>query len=110
MGQYFNRQALQNTSICLLIVWLLHCGPALVIDGIGKLIGSLIVACLLMFVVSRSPDIRRATLAFIQSLPAFLFLLVPVRATIKQLLAEVVLPAPPSLSPRFQRPPPTLSL
>jgi hypothetical protein len=110
MSQHCYRQAFRNVSICLLVVWLLHYGPALVIGGFGKLIASLVLASLLMFVVSRSADICRATIAFVQSLPTSLFLLVPDYASSKQLPADVIIPAAHSLTPRFQRPPPFLSL
>ncbi len=110
MGQYDYRQAFRNISLCLLVLGLVHYDPALVIDGFGKLIVFLVLAILLMFAVSRSADIRRATKALVQSLPTFLFPLVSERASVQQLPAEIVMPAAPSLSPRFQRPPPFLTL
>jgi hypothetical protein len=113
MSQDRYRQAFRNTSICLLAVWLSHHAPPLLISligGCGKLIVSLVLASLLIFVVSRSADICNAAIAFVQSLPTSLFLLVPGYAPSKQLPADVVLPIAPSLSPRFQRPPPCLSL
>jgi hypothetical protein len=113
MSQDRYRQAFRNISICLFVVWLSHNGPPLLIsliDGCGKLIGLLVLASLLMFVVSHSADICKAAMAFAQSLPTSLFLLVPGYAPGKQLPADVVLPIAPSLSPRFQRPPPCPSL
>lgn len=111
MGQYDYRQAFKNISLCLLVLGLMHYEPALVIDGFGKLIVFLVLAILLIFAVSRSADIRRATtIALVQSLPTFLFPFVAERASIQQLPAEVVVPPAPSLSPRFQRPPPFVSL
>ena len=110
MGQYDYRQAFRNVSVCLLVILLTHHEPALAISGIGTLIALLAIAGLLMFVASRSPDICIATIAFIQSLPAFLFPLVAECASIQQLPTAVLMPAPPSLSPRFQRPPPLFSL
>jgi hypothetical protein len=110
MGQYFNPQAFRNLSICLLVVWVTYYGPALAIDGFGKLITFLVLASLLVFVVSYSTDICSAAITFAQSQTTFLFCLVPDRASITPLPSDVVVPTVPNLSPRFQRPPPFLSL
>lgn len=110
MGQLDYRQAFRNVSVCLLIILLTHHEPALAISGFGTLIALLVIAGLLMFAASRSPDICIAAIAFIQSLPTFLFPLVSERVSIQQLPTAVLMPAPPSLSPRFQRPPPLFSL
>jgi len=112
MSQDRYRQALRNVFICMLVGWLSHYVPPLLISfigGFGKLVTLLVLASLLMFVVSRSADICNAAITFVQTMPTSLFLLVPDSASSQQ-LPDVVLPVAPSPSPRFQRPPPFLSL
>ena len=102
------RQAAVEECVCLL----LFCLPyyqALLFAGISGMISVLLLTCLLMFVVSGSPNIYRTITGCLKAIPlswvapvldyACFWILVP-----SHTVAEV-----PSLAPSFQRPPPIFS-
>jgi|HubBroStandDraft_1064217.scaffolds.fasta_scaffold801359_1 hypothetical protein len=108
MGQYCSRQIFWNAAYFLLIC-MADFRP-LLLGGLCKLVVSLAVACLVAFVVVHSSNIYGLIIACLQKLPASYFPLGVNRRWAEQSQRAVALPAPPSLSPLFQRPPPLLSL
>lgn len=109
MGRYRCSQIFLNVAYCLLICFVADFRP-LVIGGFCKLVASLVLACLLAFVVVHSANICRLLVACLHALPVCFFPLAVDRRWAERSQATVVVPNEPSLSPLFQRPPPILSL
>lgn len=109
MGRYRCWQTLLNVACYLSVVSVSGFCP-LVFGGLFKLIAFLVFACLLMFVVVRSADLRRVVAACLQMLPISLFALFVGRRRIERSPTARLVPNEPSLSPFFQRPPPIFSV
>jgi hypothetical protein len=102
------RQAAAEECFCLLVLCLPYY-QALLFAGISGMISVLLLTCLLMFVVVRSPDIYRTITGRLKAFPLSwvppildrrgLWVSVPSHAVIQG----------PSLAPSFQRPPPIFS-
>jgi hypothetical protein len=107
MGRY--RETFLNVVYCLLISCVADFRP-LVIGGLCKLIASLLLACLLAFVVVHSAHICRLVTACFEVFPFKRFPLAVDRRWVGRSRATTVMPNEPSLSPLFQRPPPICSL
>ena len=108
MGPYHIRVFL-NVAYFLLVFCVADLRP-LVIGGFFKLIASLLLACLLAFVVVHSPSLSKILAACLRVLPITLFGLVADRRWVRRLRRTLVFQDEPSLSPLFQRPPPIFSL
>jgi hypothetical protein len=102
------RQAAAESCFCLLVLFLPHY-QSLLFQGIGQAIGILLLTCLLMFLVDRSPEIYRAIAAGLKALLPSWF--TPILRSAGRWVSApsrtVVLE--PSLAPTFQRPPPIFS-
>ena len=109
MRRHGYRQMFLNVAGFLLVVCVVDFRP-LVIGGFFKLVTSLVLAILLMFVVIHAANLWRVLAACLQALPVSLFALVVDRRCIKRLPAARAVPNEPNLSPLFQRPPPIFSL
>jgi len=107
MGRY--NEIFLNVVYCLLVFCVADIRP-LVIGGLFKLIASLLLACLLAFVVVHSANICRLVTACLQALPISRFPLAVDRRWVSRSRTTTVIPNEPSLSPLFQRPPPIFSL
>jgi hypothetical protein len=109
MGRYRRSQIFVNVAYCLLIFCVADFRP-LVIGGFFKLVASLMLACLLAFVVVHSPNIRKLVAACLRALPISLLPVVVDRRWLERPRTTITVPHEPSLSPLFQRPPPIFSL
>ncbi len=109
MGRYRQSQILSNVAYCLLIFCVADF-RSLVIGGLFKLVASLVLACLLAFVVIHSANIWRLLIACLHSLPVCFLPLAVDRRWAEQSQTTIAVPNEPSLSPLFQRPPPIHSL
>ena len=102
------RKAAAEDCVCLLLLCLPYY-QALLFAGMSGMISVLLLTCLLLCVVTRSPEIYRTIVGCLEALPlswappildrAGLWVSVP-----SEVVAEV-----PSLSPSFRRPPPIFS-
>ena len=110
MRNYRYSQALLNLAFYAFVVCMTTHPSLFIANVLFPLVAFLVLVGLLMFVVGRSEDIYRVASACLQTLPIYLFPLVPDRVSINQLPAKIILPTAPSLSPRFQRPPPSFSI
>jgi hypothetical protein len=100
-------QSAAESAFCLFALSLPHY-QSLLIAGIGRTIIVALLACLLLFLVVRSPEICRVVA---DCLIAFVSWLAPsftqeFRAV---LFVSQTVPCAPIISPLFQRPPPLLS-
>ncbi len=109
MGRYRHSQILLNVAYCLLVCYVADFRP-LVIGGLFKLVASLVLACLLAFVVVHSANICRLLIACLHALPVCFFPLAVDRRWAERSQTTIAVPNGPRLSPLFQRPPPILSL
>jgi len=109
MNRYCHSQIFLNVAYFLLIFCLADFRP-LVVGGLFKLVASLVLACLLAFVVVHSANIRRLLIACLRALPVCFFPLAVDRRWAEQSRTTIAVPNGPSLSPLFQRPPPVFSL
>lgn len=107
MGRY--SQIFLNLAYCLLIFCVADFRP-LVIGGFFKLVVSLVLACLLAFVIVHSPNIGRLLASCLRALPVRFFPSVVDRRWEERSQTNIVVPNEPSLAPLFQRPPPIFLL
>ncbi len=108
MGPYHIRVFL-NVAYFLLVFCVADLRP-LVMGGFFKLIASLMLACLLAFVVVHSPNLSKLLAACLRALPITLFRLAIDRRWVGRSHWTTTVQNEPSLSPLFQRPPPIFSL
>jgi hypothetical protein len=106
MGRY--HEIFLNVAYCLLVFCVADLRP-LLIGGLFKLIASLLLACLLAFVVVHSANICRLVTACFQVFPINRFRLPVDRRWAGRSQSTAVIANEPSLSPLFQRPPPIFS-
>jgi hypothetical protein len=109
MGRYRHSHVFLNVAYCLVICCVADFHP-LVIGGFFKLVTSLVLACLLAFVVVHSANIWRLLEASVRALPVCFFQLAFDRRWAERAQTTIAAPNKPSLSSLFQRPPPILSL
>ena len=100
-------QSAADAAFCLFMLCLPHY-QSLLFEGIGRSIVILLLACLLMFLVVRSPEICRVVT---ECLIAILSWLGPSFTQEFRALLFISLSVPnaPTVSPLFQRPPPLFS-
>ena len=98
-----------NVAYLLLFCFVAEFGP-LVVGGFFKLVASLMLACLLAFVVVQSANVYRLLTACLHARRVSLLPLVVDRRWVERSQTTVAVPDEPSLSPLFQRPPPVFSL
>jgi hypothetical protein len=98
---------LLSVGYCVFICFVVGFRP-LVIGGFLKLVASLALVCLLMFVVNHSANVCRAFVACLRALSVPSVMLAAGRRCTEQSSPAFVVPNQPSLSPLFQRPPPIL--
>jgi hypothetical protein len=103
MGRY--SQILLNFAYCLLVFCVADFRP-LVIGGFFKLVVSLVLACLLAFVIVRLPNIGK----LLASCPVRFFPSVVDRQWEERSQTNILVSNEPSPAPLFQRPPPLFSL
>jgi hypothetical protein len=109
MGHHRFSQVFLNVAYHLLVSCVLNFRP-LVMGGFFKLVASIVLACLLAFVVIHSPDICKLVADCLPPVAIPLFSLVVDRRWADRSQTNIVVPNEPSLSLFFQRPPPILSL
>jgi hypothetical protein len=107
MGRY--SQILLNFAYCLLVFCVADFRP-LVIAGFFKLVVSLVLACLLAFVIVHSPNIGKLLASCLRALPVRFFPSVVDRQWEERSQTNILVSNEPSLAPLFQRPPPLFSL
>ena len=100
-------QSAADATFCLCMLCLPHY-QSLLFEGIGRSIVIVLLACLLMFLVVRCPEICRVVT---ERLIAFLSWLGPSFTQEFRALLFISLSVPnaPTVSPLFQRPPPLFS-
>lgn len=97
-------------AACFYLLSLMADVRPLVVVSLSKLVASLVLACLLAFVVVHSVNICRLLTTCLRPLPVCFFPLT-VESSIRRSTADDYLSfTEPSLRPLFQRPPPVLSL
>jgi len=109
MGRYRHSEMFFNAAYYLLVLFVLDPRPLLIV-GLFKLIAFLVLAYLLAFVVVHSANICRLVLACLHALPVSFFPLAVDRRWAERSQTTTAVPNEPSISPLFQRPPPTFSL
>jgi len=109
MGRYRCIQIFLNIAYCLLVFCVADFRP-LVIGGFFKLVASLVLAYLLAFVIVQRANIYKLVGACLRAIPMPPVPLLVDRRWVKRWQTTIVVPNGPSLSPLFQRPPPTFSL
>jgi hypothetical protein len=82
----------------------------LLIGGFFKLVASLVLACLLAFVVVHSAKIWKLLIACLHALPVSFFPFAVDPRWAARWQTTIAVPNEPSLPALFQRPPPILSL
>ena len=108
MGSYRHSQVFLNVAYCLLIFCVADFRP-LLIGGFFKLVTSLVLACLLTFIVVHSANIWNLLIASLHALPVC-FTPWAIDRRWQRAPTTIAVPNEPSLSAVFQRPPPILSL
>lgn len=91
---------------------LVFCLPwyrTLLLEGFGRAICVLLLACLLLFLVVRSAEVCRVLAVWLGSIPTSRFDPVGNRDYRTIRLVSLTTPAAPSLAPLYQRPPPIFS-
>lgn len=83
-------------------------GPVLIGEVI-KLLISVVMACVLAFVLAHGAKIRGAVLAWFYALLSFRFVLTTIVVSTQRCRTTVSLPHEPILAVAFQRPPPVFS-
>jgi len=109
MARYRCSLMFLNAACCLLLGLVADFGP-LVVIGFFKLVVSLALACLLVFVVLHSANICRLLIACLQALPVCFFPLAVESSMGRTTTDSYRRFNELSLRPLFQRPPPLLSL
>jgi hypothetical protein len=109
MSRYRHNQIF-FTFACLVIVRCVADLRLLLIGNLFKLVVSLLLACLLAFVVVDSANIWRLLAAFLSGLTTDFFPWSVARRWTQPSQTTIAVSSEPSLSPLFQRPPPALSL
>jgi hypothetical protein len=109
MGRYSGSQIFLNVAYYLLVCFVADFRP-LVIGSFFKLVASLVLVCLLVFVVVQSANICRLLLACLRVLPGCFFPLAIDGRWGMRPRTTFVAPVEPSLSPLFQRPPPIFAV
>jgi len=109
MGRYRHSQIVLVVAYCLLVFCMAGFRP-LLISGFFKLVASLVLACLLAFVVVHSAKIWKLLLASLQALPVSFFPFAADPRWAERWQTTIAVPNEPSLPAMFQRPPPVLSL
>ena len=107
MGCYRHSQIFLNVAYCLLIFCVADFRP-LLIGGFFKLVTSLVLACLLTFIVVHSANIWSLLVASLHALP-ICFTPWIINSRWQRAPTTIAVPSEPSLSALFQRPPPVLS-
>jgi hypothetical protein len=102
------RQAAAEECFCLLVVCLPYY-QALLFAGISGMLSVLLLTCLLMFVVVRSPEIYRTITACLKAFPVSWIPPLSDRRGLWVSVPSLVVAQGPSLAPSFQRPPPIFS-
>jgi hypothetical protein len=102
-------QIFLNVAYYLLISCVAEFRP-LIIGGFFKVVASLVLGCLLVFVVVHSPDIYKLVTDCLRPLAIPLFSLVVDPRWADRSQTNIVVTNEPSLSHLFQRPPPIFSL
>ena len=108
MRRYRRSQMLRDIAYCFFVFLVVDFRP-LVRGSFFKLVASVVLACLLAFVVVHSANICRLVVACLTALPASLFRLAVARRWPEGSQTTIAVPNKPSLSTLFQRPPPTLA-
>jgi hypothetical protein len=109
MGRHHHSQATLNVAYYLFVCYLVGSRP-LLLGGFFRLVASLVLTCLIAFVVAHSSNIWRLLKASVCALPSCFFPWAVDRRWAEQSGSAIALPNEPNLSPLFQRPPPILSL
>lgn len=109
MGRYSCCQTFLNVAYCLLVFCVAGFRP-LVIGGFFKLVASLVLACLLAFVVVHTPNICKLVAACFRLFPTPFCPLVVDRRWAGRPQTNIAVAYEPTLPPLFQRPPPIFSL
>jgi hypothetical protein len=109
MGRYSCCQTFFNVAYCLLVFCVADFRP-LVIGGFFKLVASLVLACLLAFVVVHTPNICKLVAACFRLFPTPFCPLVVDRRWAGRPQTNIAVAYEPTLPPLFQRPPPIFSL
>jgi hypothetical protein len=102
------RKAAAEKCVCLLLLCLPYY-QALLFAGISGMLSVLLLTCLLLCVVSRSPGIYRTIVGCLEAVPLLWAAPILDRAGLWISVPSHVVPQEPSLSPSFQRPPPLFS-
>jgi hypothetical protein len=102
------RKAAAEESVCLLLLCLPYY-QALLFAGISGMISVLLLTCLLLCVVTRSPDIYRTITGCLEALPLSWAAPILDRTGLWVSRPSQVVAQEPSLAPSFQRPPPIFS-
>ena len=102
------RQAAVEECVCLLMLCLPYY-QALLFAGISGMISVLLLTCLLLCVVTRSPDIYRTITGCFEALPLSWAAPILDRSGLWVSVPSQVVAQEPSLAPSFQRPPPIFS-
>jgi hypothetical protein len=102
------RKAAVEQCACFLLLCLPYY-QALLFAGISGMVSALLLACLLLFVIARSPDIFHTFVGGFKAVP--LLWAAPVLDCAGHWISvpSQAIPSEPSLSPSFQRPPPIFS-
>ena len=109
MDRYRYSQTFLNAA-CYLLVFCVADFRAVLVGSFFKLIASLVLACLLAFVVVHAADIRRFVTAWLGVLSTSLRPFAVDRRWFEKSRTTVIVANEASLSPLFQRPPPIFSL
>jgi hypothetical protein len=109
MGRYRHSQIVLSVAYCLLVFCMADFRP-LLMGGFFKLVASLVLACLLAFVVVHSAKIWKMLIASLHALPVFFFPCEVHARWAERWQTTIAVPNEPSLGALFQRPPPILSL
>jgi hypothetical protein len=105
MGSYRHSQIVLSVAYCLLVFCMADFRP-LLIGGFFKLVASLVLACLLAFVVVHSAKIWKLLIASLHALPVCFFPFAVDPRWAERWQTTVAVPNEPSLPALFQRPPP----
>lgn len=108
MGTYRHSQIFLSVAYCLLIFCVADLRP-LLIGGFFKLVASLVLACLLTFIVVHPAKIWSLLITSLHPLPVCFFPWA-IDGRWERSQTTIAVPNEPSLSVLFQRPPPILSL
>ena len=102
------RQTAVEECVCLLMLCLPYY-QALLCAGISGMISVLLLTCLLLFLVMRSPDIYRTITGCLEALPLSWAAPILDRSGLWVSVPSRVVAQEPSLAASFQRPPPIFS-